>query len=89
MALGASYWRVLWLVARGTTAVILAGAGIGAVMARTASDMLTDVLFGLPPSDPRVYAAAALVVLVTGAVAAAPPVLRAFRISPVVALRYE
>jgi putative ABC transport system permease protein len=89
IALGASHRHVLWYVARGTVAVIVTGVGLGIVLALRASDMLTSILFGLPPGDPRVYATAAAVLFLTGVVAAVPPVLRAFRIDPVVALRYE
>ena len=89
MVLGATFLRVCWLVARGTIAVTLAGAVTGVVIARMGSGLLTNVLFGVVPSDPRVYAGAALMVLMTGVVAGAPPVLRAFRMNPVAALRYE
>jgi predicted permease len=89
IALGASHRHVLWCVARGTVAVIVSGVGLGIVLALGASDMLTSMLFGLPPGDPRVYATAAAVLFITGVAAAVPPVLRAFRIDPVVALRSE
>jgi ABC-type antimicrobial peptide transport system permease subunit len=80
---------VLWCVARGTIAVMVTGVGLGIVLALRASDMLTSILFGLPPGDPRVYVTAAAVLFITGIIATVPPVLRAFRIDPIVALRYE
>jgi predicted permease len=89
IALGASHRHVLWFVTRGTIAVIVTGVGLGIVLALGASDMLNSILFDLAPGDPRVYATAAAVLLITGVIAAALPVLRAFRIHPVVALRYE
>lgn len=89
IALGASHRHVLWSVARGTAAAIAIGIGVGIAVALNASDLLTDVLFGLSPGDLRVYATAAVVLMITGVAAAIHPALKASRISPVVALRYE
>jgi predicted permease len=89
IALGASHRQVMWHVARGTIVVIVTGVGLGIALALRASGMLNSILFGLPPDDPRVYASAAAVLFVTGLVAAVPPVLRALRIHPAVALRSE
>jgi ABC-type antimicrobial peptide transport system permease subunit len=89
IALGASHRHVLWHVARGTIAVMVTGVGLGIVLALRASDMLSSILFGLPPSDPRVYVTAAAVLFITGIIATVPPVRRAFRIDPIVTLRYE
>jgi ABC-type antimicrobial peptide transport system permease subunit len=89
IALGASRQSVVWRVTRGIVAVICAGIAIGLLLALSASDLLQGVLFGLPPSDVRVYVGAAVVLLATGAIATVPPVLRALRIHPVEALRSE
>jgi putative ABC transport system permease protein len=67
----------------------LAGLGIGIALAVGVSDLATDLLFGLTPTDPRVYAASAGILLLVGIVSAIPPVLRAQHIEPVTALRYE
>jgi ABC-type antimicrobial peptide transport system permease subunit len=89
LALGASYRHVLWRVVRGTAAVVATGVGIGLAVAAIASGTLTDIVFGLATTDARVYATAAAVLFVTGLLAAIPPVLRAFRVDPVVALKSE
>jgi ABC-type antimicrobial peptide transport system permease subunit len=59
------------------------------LVAVNASDLLQSALFGLPSSDPRVYAGAALLLVCTGVIAALTPVLRALRIHPVHALKHE
>ena len=68
---------------------ITTGVALGIVLALGASDMLSSMPFGLPPGDPRVYATAAAVLFITGVIATVPPVLRALRIDPIVALRCE
>jgi ABC-type antimicrobial peptide transport system permease subunit len=60
VALGATPPRVLWLVARRGVAVIVGGIAIGTIAAFSTSRLLTEVLFGLSPGDPRVYATAAV-----------------------------
>jgi ABC-type antimicrobial peptide transport system permease subunit len=89
MALGATRGDVTWHVARASTAVLAIGLAIGVAIAVAASDLATDLLFGLTPTDPRVHAASAAILLLVGIVSAIPPVLRALRIQPVAALRYE
>jgi predicted permease len=89
MALGASSGHVLAEVLRETALVTGVGIAIGVVAAVHMSGMVTGVVFGVSPGDPRVYAAAAAVLLSTAMVAAARPVVRALRIRPVDALRSE
>jgi putative ABC transport system permease protein len=89
MALGASHGHVLGQVLRDTAVVTSAGVVIGVVVASRMSDLVAGVVFGLSADDPRVYAAAAVVLLSTAVVAAARPVVRALRIHPVDALRSE
>jgi ABC-type antimicrobial peptide transport system permease subunit len=89
VAVGATHRNVLWLVARGSLAVVAIGVVAGIALALVSSDALTSVLFGLERTDPRVYATAAAVLFAVGAIATIPPVMRALRIDPVTALRYE
>ena len=89
IALGAARHQVAWHVGRGIVVAMSVGIAIGVLVAVSASGLLEGVLFGLPPRDPRVYAGAAVVLGCTGVVAAVAPVLRALRIPPVTALKYE
>jgi len=59
---------------------------VGAVLA---SRFLREVLFGVTPTDPAPYLTAALVLLLTGLLAALVPAVRAARTDPVGALRAE
>jgi ABC-type antimicrobial peptide transport system permease subunit len=89
VALGASQRHVLWQIMRATVIVAAMGVGVGLAVSLAAGRLLDGFLFGLRPTDPRVYALAVGCLLSAGVIAAVPPVLRALRIDPVAALRYE
>jgi putative ABC transport system permease protein len=80
---------VLWQIMRATVIVAAMGVGVGLAVSLAAGRLLDGFLFGLRPTDPRVYALAVGCLLSAGVIAAVPPVLRALRIDPVAALRYE
>jgi len=89
IALGASRGHVLWQVVRASVLVSGVGVVVGLGVSLAASRLLEGFLFGLPPTDPRIYGGAVASLVVAGIVAAVPPVLRALRVDPVTALRYE
>jgi predicted permease len=89
IALGAPRGHVLWQVVRASIAVSGIGVSVGLGVALAASRLLEGFLFGLAATDPRVYSGAIVCLLGAAVVAAVPPVLRALRIDPVTALRYE
>ena len=68
-------------------AVIGAIAGVGAAFGLTR--LMSGLLYGTSPQDPVIFAAIPLVLLIVAFVSCALPALRATRIDPVVALRYE
>jgi len=86
-AMGATTRDVIGLVAASAARVILAGVAIGGVLAAGASRWLTSVLFGVEPFDPPTFAAAAMLLLVTAALAVAGPAWRAIRVDPAATLR--
>jgi putative ABC transport system permease protein len=59
------------------------------VLAVGASHVLLGVLFGLNTVDGASFVGVSLLVLATALLAAYPPSLRAMRVDPMVALRYE
>ena len=89
MALGADRSTVLRMVIG--QAVIQSGVGIliGIPIAFAATRVVANQLFGVCPADPVNYAAAALVMLIFGAIAAFLPAQRASKIDPMAALRHE
>ncbi len=89
LALGATRWDVVRLVARETMIVVGIGGAIGLILVAASSRLVASVLFGVRPSDPATITAAMLVMLAVASLAAAVPARRASRLDPTAALRYE
>ena len=86
-ALGASRGALRVMVLRDALALVLVGLVIGLPIAALASRYIAELLHGTSVSDPRVYAAVALTVLVASLVASWIPARRASRVDPMIALR--
>jgi len=89
LALGAMRGQVLWMVIQHALALLALGIALGVPAAWAASRLVSSLLFGLKATDPRTIVGAILVLGVSALVAALLPALRASRVDPMVALRYE
>jgi predicted permease len=89
MALGASPQQVLWIIARESLALSIAGVVLGLPLAIVGARLLRSFLFGLGPEDPLALALAVLATCSVVIVASVIPALRATRVDPLIALRYE
>jgi putative ABC transport system permease protein len=89
VALGAAPAQVLRLVVRDglRLAVVGAAAGLGASVSLT--PLMASQLYGITAIDPVTLAAVPALLLLVALVACALPALRAMRVDPVTALRYE
>ena len=89
LALGAPRHRVLGQIVGHSLMLTLVGVGIGLVGALGLTQLLRGLLFGVAPTDPAVFAAAAVSLAAVGVVASCLPARRASRVDPMVALRSE
>src|SRR5262249_37681077 len=89
MALGARPADVARLVLRQGFLIIGIGVAAGLGAAVWLSRFLRTQLFAVSPLDPRGYASVALLLAVVAIVACIFPALRAAKIDPMVALRFE
>jgi putative ABC transport system permease protein len=89
MALGAQRGVVLTMVLRDAAVLLAFGIVIGIVAVLTSASVLQSMLYGTGSRDPIVLMLVCVGVSFVGLVAAYIPAIRAARIVPMVALRYE
>src|SRR6202140_603840 len=89
MALGANPRQVLWIIARESLMLSIAGVALGLPLAIIGARLLRSFLFGLAPGDPVTLVLGAAATCVVVVAASVIPALRATRVDPLVALRYE
>jgi putative ABC transport system permease protein len=87
IALGATGGQIRLMILRLASIPLGAGLLVGAVGALLLGRWLTSLAFGISPSDPRILAAAAVLLTMTGLLAAWLPARRAARIEPRVAIQ--
>jgi predicted permease len=89
MALGAKPRKVLKMVLRQGLTLTAIGLAIGLIIALVVGRFAASVLYGTSGSDLLTFVVVSAVLLVTAAVAILIPAMRAARVEPTVALRYE
>jgi ABC-type antimicrobial peptide transport system permease subunit len=89
LALGAQQANVLHMVLRQGTKMALVGVAIGMSAAFALTRLMSSLLFGVTAHDPMTFAAVAALLILVALLACYVPALRAMRVDPMVALRYE
>ncbi len=89
MALGAKRGHVLRMTIQEGMVPVLAGAGVGVVLAMGASRWMSSLLYGVRTTDPATFGAVTLLLLAVACIANLVPARRATRVDPLIALRHE
>ena len=89
IALGAEAPSVIWLTLKTGVTQVALGLALGLCLAVALSPLLREGTFDQKPFDVAVYGLVGLVLAAAGILASVAPALRAVRIHPMEALRYE
>jgi predicted permease len=89
MALGASPVEVLGLVVRDGMWLVVVGVVVGLVAAFALTRVMESMLFGVSATDPATFLLTAGLLVAVALLATLVPALRAARVDPLVALRYD
>lgn len=89
MALGARPHQVLGMVLRLALSLVAVGGAIGLAVGFALAQVLSTFLYGVHSWDPAIYVAIPPLLLIVGVCATLIPAMRAARVDPMVALRYE
>lgn len=89
MALGARRADIMRAVLRGSLATVAVGIAAGVAGALGVAQLLSNLLFGVPPHDGLILSTAVIVLLGTALAANLLPARRAARVDPTLSLRAE
>jgi ABC-type antimicrobial peptide transport system permease subunit len=89
MALGAQRTDILWLILRQGGSLTGAGVAVGVISSFGLSRFMAGQLYGIHATDPTTFLVVTMFLTLVALAACCVPALRAARVDPMVALRYE
>jgi putative ABC transport system permease protein len=89
MALGADRNDVLRLILKHGITLAIAGIFIGIVASLAITRLMSDLLYGVSPTDPATFIAIPVVLMLVAFVSCLLPARSATKVDPIVALKYE
>ena len=87
--MGATRENVRAMVLRQGTLLSLSGTAIGTLAALAFARLIESLLYEIPPRDPMTYVSVCAILSFVALLASYVPAVRATRLDPMVALRYE
>jgi predicted permease len=88
-AIGAQPLAILRFVLAKVVVLLIVGLLVGLVLALATGHALNALLFGVSPQDPIIFATVLIALFSSTLASCAKPVIRALRVDPMSALRYE
>ncbi|HYJ88039.1 MAG TPA: ABC transporter permease [Pyrinomonadaceae bacterium] len=89
MALGARPVDVLKLVVKQGLALALVGVFVGLIVSVALTRVLASQLYGVTPTDPVTFTAISVLLILVAVIACSIPAIRATKVDPMIAVRYE
>jgi putative ABC transport system permease protein len=89
MALGARPVDVLKLVVKQGLALALVGVFVGLIVSIALTRVLASQLYGVTPTDPVTFTAISVLLILVAVIACSIPAIRAAKVDPMIAVRYE
>jgi putative ABC transport system permease protein len=89
MALGAQRSDVMKMTIGQGLRLVLTGVAIGLAAAFVLTRVMSTLLFGVSPTDPVTFISISIVLVSVAVLASYVPALRATRVDPMFALRYQ
>jgi putative ABC transport system permease protein len=89
LALGAQRFELMQMVLRQGLAIVMAGVTAGSLAALGLNRLMSSLLYGVKPNDPSTLMAVAAALILVALLACSGPALKAARVDPLIALRYE
>jgi putative ABC transport system permease protein len=89
MALGARPVDVLKLVVKQGMALALIGVFLGLIVSLALTRVLASQLYGVTPTDPVTFTAISVLLIFVAVIACSIPAVRATKVDPMIAVRYE
>jgi putative ABC transport system permease protein len=89
MALGAQQRHVLKMILGQGLKLVLVGVVIGVTTAFAVTRVISNLLFGVTPTDPLIFVGVPLLLIAVAMLASYFPARRALKVDPIIALRNE